>query len=282
MAYTDANWTCVSSALNQGQLTVTPFGGSPTVLNAPNLFVYKSPNDTVATIIASNYFVDKIDILAVGDMILGSGTDAAFAVQVATNDGTTITVASMGLTTSIGTANIVDAAVTTPKIADAAVTTAKLDDNAVTSAKLDPAVLQYAAVAVTAAEFNGMYAAPKLLIAAPGADKLIVIDRMVLTMTFVAAAYAAGGVVAAQWDSTANGLGQHATNTEAAADFFAAASSAFMFVGNSGNAATTDGGLVPFLANVNKGIYLSNKTGAFTTGDGTWVAHLWYKVIPTV
>ena len=105
---------------------------------------------------------------------------------------------------------------------------------------------------------------------------------MVLAMTFVAAAYAAGGVVAAQYDSTVHGAGQHATNTEAAADFFAVASSAFMFVGNSGNAATVDGGLVPFAANVNKGLYLSNLTQAFTTGDGTWVAHIWYKIIPTV
>jgi hypothetical protein len=139
----------------------------------------------------------------------------------------------------------------------------------------------YASVAITAAEFNGMYAAPKLLIAAPGANRLIVVDRMELVMTFVSAAYAAGGVVAAQWDSTANGLGQHATNVEAAADFFAAASSAFMFVGNSGNAATTDGGLVPLAANVNKGLYLSNKTGAFTTGDGTWVAKIHYRIIAT-
>jgi len=142
-------------------------------------------------------------------------------------------------------------------------------------------VLRYASVPITAAQFNGMYAAPMLLIAAPGANRLIVVDRMELVMTFVAAAYAAGGVVAAQWDSTANGLGQHATNIEAAADFFAAASSVFMFNGNSGNAATTDGGLVPFVANVNKGLYLSNKTGAFTTGDGTWVAKIHYRIIAT-
>ncbi len=142
-------------------------------------------------------------------------------------------------------------------------------------------LLRVASVAITAAEWNGMYAAPKLLIAAPGANKLIVVDRMELVMTFVSAAYAAGGVVAAQWDLTANGAGQHATNTEAAADFFAAASSAFMFVGNSGNANTTDGGLVPLTANVNKGLYLSNKTGAFTTGDGTWVAKIHYRIIAT-
>lgn len=154
--------------------------------------------------------------------------------------------------------------------------------NAVTSAKTAANLIQYTTVAITAAQFNGMFAAPKLLLAAPGANKLIVVERMVLAMTFVSANYANGGVVAAQYDSVINGGGQHATNVEAAADFFAAASSAFMFVGNSGNASSTDGGLVPFAANVDKGLYLSNKTGAFTTGDSTWIAHLWYRIMPTV
>ena len=36
MSFTIANWTCLSSALNQGQETITPYGGSPTVVNAPN------------------------------------------------------------------------------------------------------------------------------------------------------------------------------------------------------------------------------------------------------
>lgn len=274
MAYTDANWTCISSSLNEGQITVTPFGGSPTVINAPNVFVYGSPNDTVATIIAADYFLDKINELKVGDIILGNGTDASFAVVVATNTGTAITVDSMGLTTSIGTANIVDDAVTTAKILDANVTTAKLADNAVTSAKLDAAVIQYAAVAITAAQFNGMYAAPKLLVAAPGANKLLVLDKLDLLMTYVSANYAAGGVVAVQYDSTANGAGVIASTTRAAADFQAAASTGFGF--NMGVVAQT------FTTCVNKGFYLSNVTGAFTTGDSTFVAHIWYKIIPTV
>ncbi len=138
--------------------------------------------------------------------------------------------------------------------------------------------LHYASVAITAAEFNGMYAAPKLLIAAPGANKLIVIHKMDLVMTFVSAAYAAGGVVAAQYDSTVHGAGVLATNSEAAADFFAAASTTFSFISNSGNTV----GLMPFTTSVNKGIYLSNLTGAFTTGDSTWKANIFYSVIPTV
>jgi hypothetical protein len=138
-------------------------------------------------------------------------------------------------------------------------------------------LLLYASVPITAAQFNGMYAAPVQLIAAPGANKVIVVDRMELVMTFVSADYAAGGVVAAQYDSTVHGGGALATNSEAAADFFAAASTSFLFNGVSGNTV----GAVPFSTSVNKGLYLSNASGAFTTGDSTWVAKIHYRIIAT-
>lgn len=152
------------------------------------------------------------------------------------------------------------------------------DLNSVPAALLNlgvgPTVVNYVAVPVTAAQWNGMYAAPKLLIAAPGANKLIVVNRMVLAETFVSAAYAAGGIVAAQYDSTVHGAGVLATNSEAAADFFAAASTSYFFNGTVV--------LGAFTTTVNKALYLSNATQAFTTGDGTWVAHIWYQIIPTV
>lgn len=134
-------------------------------------------------------------------------------------------------------------------------------------------LVRYASVAITAAEFNGMYAAPKLILAAGGANTLIVIDQMELVMTYVSANYAAGGIVAAQYDNTVHGGGVLATNSEAAADFFASASTVFKF----------NGGvlLAPFTTCVNKGIYLSNATGAFTTGDSTFVAKIHYRIIAT-
>jgi len=119
-----------------------------------------------------------------------------------------------------------------------------------------------------------MYAAPKILVAAPGANKLLVLDKVQLAMTFVAAAYAAGGVAAVQYDVTANGAGVIASTTLSAATFQAAASTAWNF--NAGVVAET------FTTCVNKSLALSNITGAFTTGDGTMVAHVWYKIIPTV
>ena len=138
-------------------------------------------------------------------------------------------------------------------------------------------ILQYASVAVSAAEFNGMYAAPKLLVAAPGANMLLVVEQVELVMTYGAAAFASGGVVAVQYDSTVQGAGVLATNSEAAADFFATASTTFLFSGAFGNTV----GALPFSTSVNKGLYLSNPTGAFTTGDSTFVAKVHYRIIAT-
>lgn len=140
-------------------------------------------------------------------------------------------------------------------------------------------VLQYASVAITAAEFNGMYAAPKLLVAAPGANKLLVVDRLELIQTYGSAAFASGGAVAAQYDSTAHLAGVLATNTEAAADFAVTASTTYAFNGVAGDTV----GALPFSTTVNKGLYLSNDTGAFTTGTGSaFVAKVHYRIVATV
>jgi hypothetical protein len=146
--------------------------------------------------------------------------------------------------------------------------------NKVLSSMMSPLVRKYAAVAISAAEFNGMYAVPKLLVAAGGANTLLVLDQLQLAMTYGAAAYAAGGVAAVQYDSTAHGAGVIASTTLSAATFQAAASTTF----------TMNAGVVPltFTTTVNKGLYLSNISGAFTTGDSDMVAHLWYRTIPTV
>lgn len=151
-------------------------------------------------------------------------------------------------------------------------------NNAVTSAKVSPLLLKYATVAISAAEFKALYDTPKQIVAAQGANTLIVVHRAALVMTFVSAAYADGGVLSFQYDSTVHGAGVAASNTEAAADFFAAASTSFQFNGVAGNTVA----IAPFTTSVNKGIYLSNLTGNFSTGDSTFTCQIWYSVIPTV
>lgn len=142
MAYTNANWTCISSSLSQGQETVTPFGGSPTVLNAPNIFMYGSPNDTVATISAANYFLAEYASLSVGDWILGFGTDASLSLQVTAVSSTSVTTESTGLTTSVGTANIIDGAVTGPKLANPLVGSGTGFDFTETTASATPGTIR--------------------------------------------------------------------------------------------------------------------------------------------
>ena len=136
-------------------------------------------------------------------------------------------------------------------------------------------VLQHVRVAMTAAQWNGMYATPFQLVAAPGANKINVVEQITLGMTFVSADYAAGGVVSAQYGATIHGAGPAASSTEAAADFFAAASTMFRLGSGLGTGA-------PFSSTVNTAIYLSNLTGPFTTGDSTWIVDVYYRTIATV
>src|SRR6185503_6944489 len=133
-------------------------------------------------------------------------------------------------------------------IANLAVTGAKMANNTVTSTQLALNTIQYAAIPMTAAQWNGMYAAPFVLVAAPGANKLIFVKQAVLEMTFVSAQYANGGAVALQYDSTVHGAGVAASATMAAATVNGyAASTSNMLAG-----ALASG---PLSTTVNKGLY---------------------------
>ncbi len=277
MAFKQQRFVRHTNAYNAGQIATTFNPDTPTILeNGPAIFSYAEATDTFAQIGAANYFAEVVYDLAVNDLIYCVGSDVAgfYAVSAVDRDLGTIAVVSAFPTGVVGTANITNLAVTTAKIDNLAVTNGKIAANAVDSSKLALTTLQYAAVPVSSAEFLGMYATPKQLVAAAGANTLIVLDRVELVMTYNSAAYAAGGVAAVQYDSTANGAGVIASATNAAANFQAAASSSFAF--NQGAV------VAPFTTTVNKGLYLSNITGAFTTGNSAFVAHVWYKVIPTV
>lgn len=134
-----------------------------------------------------------------------------------------------------------------------------------------------AQVNISATDFLGMYAAPKLIIPAPGANSLIVVDHAELIMTYGSIQFTLGGIVSFQYDNTIHGGGPKATSTEASADFIgASASSAFLF-----NRAAGDGTEITLASTVNKGLYLSNQTQAFATGDSTFVAKVNYRILAT-
>lgn len=200
-----------------------------------------------------------------------SNTAGITGAQLANNTVTATQIANGTITTTqiSGTAGI-----TGSQIAATTITGSNLAANTLGSGQIDPTVIQYVRVPMTAAQWNGMYAAPMQLIAAPGAGKAIIVHRVDLSMTFVSAQYAAGGAVICQYDSTINGGGTNAcgTSTIAAATVNGyAASSAVGLAGLLPSSAAT--------AIANKGLYLSNQTGAFTTGDSTWNIFVWYSVV---
>jgi hypothetical protein len=92
-----------------------------------------------------------------------------------------------------------------------------------------------------------------------------------LIETYNSAAYAAGGTAAVQYDSTANGAGVIASTTLANT----------LFQGTASTVLTMNRGVVPapFSTCANKGLYLSNISGAFTTGDSPMVAHVDYSIL---
>lgn len=228
---------------------------------------YTDRTTAVATIVAADFFLPQYANLSVGDLIWIVASDVLegeFA-QVTAVSSTSVTVSVFNAVLGVGS-------VGTNNLAANAVTTAKITDANVTSAKLAADTIQYAQVAMTAAEWNGMYASPKLIIAAPGAGKIIQVDNAWYDYTHVAASYAAGGVVNLQYDSTANGAGVLATQDVAAATITGLAATSIVrpAIGITAIAQSTT---------VNKGLYMSNKTAAFTTGDGTWKINVAYRVI---
>lgn len=259
MTFNRARWTNQTASLNAGRVLV-----SSIPYNGPSLFTYASADDTAATIEGANYFADAVYELAVNDIILAQGSDAFTARAVDAIDRTagTITTTSIGLNDSIATANIDNGAVTTAKIAD----------GAVTSAKVAETLMQYAQVDIAIAALQGMYVTPVVLVAAPGASKKIVMHRANLWIDYGGTVLADGGAIHIQYDSTTLGAGTKASGTLAAATIIAAtADTSFGF-------SPVDTTLVDS-ATLNKGLYLSNATGAFTGGDASaYKVAVWYSV----
>lgn len=145
-------------------------------------------------------------------------------------------------------------------------------NNAITSAKMAANVLKYAQVSVTAAEFLGMYVTPKLLVAAAGANTQIVLHSAKILLDYGTVQLANGGAVHIQYDSTTLGAGTKATDTIAAAGFTGAvADSTAQFSGTQAMALAS--------TTVNKGLYLSNASAAFITGDSTFKVDVWYSTV---
>jgi hypothetical protein len=288
MAFTLQNWTCISPSLNQGQETITPYRGSPTVENAPNIFMYGSPNDTAATISGSNYFLTQYASLNVGDWIMGFGTDTSFIYQVTASSSTSVTVevASFPIdvpNNSITYAKIQETSTGNVLIGNPTGSAADVEEVPLSNGlsfvggalQLNPSYLNVVEVSLTAAQWNGMYANPVQIIQSQGPNTITVVNMLVLSMTFGTTQFTGGGLVALQYGNTSHGAGYYASAGEQASDFTNATADTLFGI---------QGGLhlgALRILTINSGIYITNATAPFATGDSTFKIWVWYSVIPS-
>ncbi len=125
----------------------------------------------------------------------------------------------------------------------------------------------------TAQMLAGLYATPVQLIAAPGADKVIVVKNATLSIVYNSIQYANGGAVIFQYDSTVHGAGTNTcATTVAAASINGSTANNFQLLLGVAQA----WGLNSALGN--KGVYLSCATGEFTAGNSDLKYSIEYRV----
>jgi hypothetical protein len=132
---------------------------------------------------------------------------------------------------------------------------------------------QTQSVSLTAAQILGMYAVPVPLLPALSLGMMYVVDNILWDVTYGTTQYAAGGAIAAQYGSTIQGGGTAAAASIAAATLNAVAANT---VFNEGSASTLNAARS---AVSGLGIYLSNATAAFTTGNSTVVLTIRFHIV---
>ena len=186
------------------------------------------------------------------DIIVGNGSNVATAVAMS------------------GDVHIDNTGATT--IQALAVTGAKMANNTVTFTQLSTLVEGSVTISLTAAQIKALYDTPVLVLAAGGANTVILVKKMVWHVTYVSAQYTAGGALQLQYDNTVHGAGTAASASIAAATLNAVAASSVLTVGSAAvvGADTTV---------LNKGVYISNATADFATGDSTAKLTMYYQVL---
>jgi hypothetical protein len=126
--------------------------------------------------------------------------------------------------------------------------------------------LNLATANLTATQIQAMFATPVSLVAAPGANKVIVVDKILLRSRRTSTAFTGGGALSIRYHVTTSTV----LATPAATLLTGAAGTQDMLFGmNSGD---PNGITLP----ENEGLDLTNLTGAFAAGTGTLTAYVWY------
>ncbi len=238
MAFTLQNWARCSVSALEPLVTL----GSGTVVGCFREYFYYSALDSQATVAASGYFNAAAAYAGVSADIVTGDIVRVYSLL----EGTYVT---YSLT---NTAGVVTSAVVTG----------------------GSGATNYAQKTIALADVLTLYSVPVSLVAAPGAGKMILLDKITLDLVWGSVAFSGGGVVAPQYDSTVHGGGVNAATTTVAASFFTgvSASQAISLTGLVASTATS--------SLINKPLYLSMATADFTVGTGcSLIVNTWYKVV---
>jgi hypothetical protein len=253
-------------AFNANHLVRWSANPVPPKLGLPQWWGYSTTVDTIATVSAASYFNLNYGLVIGGNSTWYVG-DLVYCVC---SNG----VVQLEITAVYP--NQVTTVVNNAAIPAGSITGAEIAANTVTSANVATNLIQYlAVVGLTAVQIEGMYAAPILIMPAPPAGSMIVINDATINLTGATAAFAGGGVIALQYGNAVHGAGSGAGTGVAAATwngFGTTNSSITMINGNDGEAS----------ANTNAAaIYLSNATAAFTGGTNSLTnLYIHYSIVP--
>jgi hypothetical protein len=123
-----------------------------------------------------------------------------------------------------------------------------------------------ATVNLNAGQIYGMFAAPVSLIGAPGLNKVIMVDAILLRSKRTATAFTGGGALQIRYHVTTTTV----IATPAATVLTGAAGTQDILFGS--DTSDPNGITIP----ENEGLDLTNLTSAFAAGTGTLSAYIWY------
>jgi hypothetical protein len=131
----------------------------------------------------------------------------------------------------------------------------------------------YATGTLTQANLTGMYANPVLILAAPGANYMYVVDQFVMKTGYNTTQFGAGGNIYLQYGNAANAAGPLATSAIANTLLTTSSNTAAATIGYS-----TVGALATM---VNGALYITNASSAFTNGNANSTAtyYLYYSTV---
>lgn len=134
---------------------------------------------------------------------------------------------------------------------------------------------QQVSIPITATQIDAMYDTPILLIPAPAAGTLNLVQSAVWNINYGGTVFANGGAIVIQYKNTVHGAGVAATATISAATLIAATANTSLIFGAVSSILSAN--------TIGQALYLSNASGDFTGGTSTTtVLNIIYRNVAAV